>query len=610
MSALINTALLRPHLPMSMTLSPLQAPITAVFTTLGVISLGILPNPVAAQPLNPEIKVGIIQRFGSEADDTIEIKAPAGDQLTVVMQRADGGVDNLTTNQLSLDIQQRPLEAPELYERLVLSTHRSFESAEDSANQWRAKGIAVEMAQPKGWQVWAKRDVYHTPLLRRLLLDSITQQGISGPYLDSKVLETAPQASAVANYYRYSRDEIEISSGGRTVLVNGVPYPGDLRLQPNSYGTYTLVNNVEIEDYLRGVVPHEIGPSAPQTAVEAQTVLARTYALRNLRRFEVDDYEMCATTQCQVYFGWKDNLPRADQAIAATRGQVLTYNNELIDAVYSSTTGGVTAAFTDVWNGAPRPYLQPVVDSVQGAWSLASRDLSNEQNFRQFINLRQGFNEDGWKYFRWTTKSSLPDLNKELRKYLEGKQHPLADFDTIQSIQVLKRAKGGRIQQLQVVTDRGDIVLVKDEMIRAFEAPNSLLSYLEPLVDGNKRLTGYKFIGGGLGHGVGMSQTGSYNLSRLGWSHSRILNFYYPNTQLQPLNPSISYWTNPTPTVAPVAPTAEAPAAEPAPASVAAPTTPSQPSLPAPPKLPPQVQPPSGQATVTDPATIPIPGQQ
>ena len=593
---------------MSMTRFP-QLPVTAVFTTAGFLTLGFTTAPVTAQPLNPEIKVGIIQRFGSEADDKIEIKAATGDQLTVTMQRSDGSTDNLTTRQLSLDIQQRPLKEPELYERLVLSTHRSFESAEDSANQWRAKGIEVEMAQPKGWQVWAKRDVYHTPLLRRLLLDSITQQGISGPYLDSKVLEAAPQASAVANYYRYNRDEMEISSGGRTILVNGVPYPGDLKLQPNAYGTYTLVNNVAIEDYLRGVVPHEIGPTAPQTAVEAQTVLARTYALRNLRRFTVDDYEMCATTQCQVYFGWKDNLPRADQAIAATRGLVLTYNTELIDAVYSSTTGGVTAAFTDVWNGAPRPYLQPVVDSVQGAWNLASRDLSNEQNFRQFINLRQGFNEDGWNYFRWQTQSSLPELNKELRKYLEGKQHPLADFGTIQSIQVLKRAKGGRIQQLQVTTDKGEVVLLKDEMIRAFEAPNSLLSYLEPLVDSNQRLTGYKFIGGGLGHGVGMSQTGSYNLSRLGWASSRILNFYYPNTQLQPLNPSISYWTDPNPPAAAIAPTsaptppATAPAASDPFAPPSLPET-EQPALSAP------AQQPSGKATVTDPARIPIPVQQ
>ena len=78
-----------------------------------------------------------------------------------------------------------------------------------------------------------------------------------------------------------------------------------MQLQPNAYGTYSLVNNVPLETYLRGVVPYEIGANAPKAAMEAQTIIARTYALRNLRRFEVDDYELCADTHCQVYYGLK-----------------------------------------------------------------------------------------------------------------------------------------------------------------------------------------------------------------------------------------------------------------------------------------------------------------
>lgn len=545
-------------------------------------------------PLNPTIKVGIVQRFGSKAEDKLVIKAVQGDRLAVTMDRADGKTDRLDQPEITIEIKTRPFTEPRLYERLVLSDHRSFESAEDSANQWRAKGIEVEIAQPAGWQVWAKRDTYRTPLLRRLLLDDIQAQGISGPYLDSEVRESFPQASTTVQGYRYDRNQINIASGGETLLVNGVPYPGDLRLQPNAYGTYTLVNNVQIEDYLRGVVPHEIGPNAPQTAVEAQTILARTYALRNLRRFTVDDYEMCADTQCQVYFGWKANVARADAAIAATRGLVLTYDNELIDAVYSSTTGGITAAFTDVWNGEPRPYLQPVVDSVSGSWDLSRRSLADEESFRQFIQQRQGFNEDGWNYFRWTTQATLAELTKDLKSYLKNKKNPLADFNSIQAIAVTERARGGRIQTLQVTTDKGEVVLVKDEVIRAFEAPNSLLCYLEPMVDAQNTLTGYKFIGGGLGHGVGLSQTGSYNLANLGWSNSRILSFYYPNTQLQPLNPDIRYWVEPQILVAP-------PLAAPAPA-VAQPDA-SAPAVSEPAASAPAVSEPAASAPAATPAS-------
>ena len=499
--------------------------------------------PIAQAPLNPEMKVGIIQRFGSDAKDKIEIKATAGDQLTV-KSVYEGRPETLTTSQVTFDIQAKLLGQPMLQERLVLSTHRSFESAEDSANQWRARGIEVEMAQPEGWEVWAKRDVYSIPVVRRMLLNNLKAEGFNLPYMDSTVLEDVPQASFVANYYRYNRDEVEISSGARTLLVNGVPYPGSLRLQRNAYGTYTLVNNVQIEDYLRGVVPHEIGPQAPKSAVEAQTILARTYALRNLRRFKIDDYEMCATTQCQVYFGWKDPVPTADRAIANTRGLVLTYNNELIDAVYSSTTGGVTAAFTDVWNGAPRPYLQPVVDSVAGAWNLGQKSLADEKNFRQFIQKKQGFNEEGWYYFRWNTKATMKELNTDLKKYLEKRQHPLKDFTAIRSMAVTARSEGGRIRKLQVLLDNGELILEKDEVIRAFEAPNSLLCYLDPINEGGV-LKGYRFIGGGLGHGVGLSQAGSYNLAKLGWNRDRILDFYYPNTQLLPLDDSMTFWREP-----------------------------------------------------------------
>ena len=70
----------------------------------------------------------------------------------------------------------------------------------------------------------------------------------------------------------------------------------------------------------------------------------------------------------------------------------------------------------------------------------------------------------------------------------------------------------------------------------------STLFYIEPIYDANKKIKGYSFVGGGLGHGVGLSQYGSYNLAKLGWTAEKILAFYYPGTKIQPLNTSIIYW--------------------------------------------------------------------
>lgn len=491
---------------------------------------------------NPTIKVGTVQRFGAQPTDRLTLKATPGDRLKL-MFKTQNQLQTLNVESIELEVKPQSLAQPRLEERVVLSTHRSFETAEASAAYWRQQGIAVEVAQPERWQVWAKRDQYNTPLLRRLLLQSLQAKGVDA-FLDSQVLQQVPRTSWVVNGFRYNRDVLSIYAGKNLIQVNQKLYAGSLRLQPNAYGSYTLVNQVPVETYLRGVVPHEIGRNAPESAIQAQVIIARTYALRNLRRFAIDGYELCADTQCQVYEGLNGTDPVSDRAIAATAGQVLTYNNELVDALYSSATGGVTAPFQDVWQGSERPYLKTVIDAVPNqVWDLSRQSLANEQNFRAFIGLDQGFNEAEWPQFRWRTETTLAEITQTLQTYLQSQKSPLADFKAIQQVQVMERSPAGRVQKVQVQTDRGLIELVKDDILRGFDPPRSLLFYLEPLyLPDDKTLKGYAFVGGGLGHGVGLSQTGSYHLSRLGWSAARILNFYYPGTQTQPLNQSIVFW--------------------------------------------------------------------
>jgi len=512
----------------------------------------------AQAPQNPILEIGIVQRFGNEDAETLVLEPLSGDQLTVQFTTGDQ-VQTLTTNRIVLDTTLQETAEPVLREKVVLSTHRSFESAEDSAYRWQQLGIETDIAQPDDWQVWADRDTYSTPLLRRLLYRELRAAGYAAVYLDSRLQQAEPQSAAIFDGFRYNRDQMTITTQNQRVrVIEKVGdreetvrlYGGNLRLQPNAYGTYTLVNLVPIETYLRGVVPYEIGLGAPRTTIEAQAILARTYVLRNLRRFEIDDYQLCADTQCQVYFGLSGSAAKSDQAIAATRGLVLTYDNELVDALYSSNAGGVTAAFSHVWNGPDRPYLQPVVDSVYGQWDLALRPLSTENNLKAFLALESGFNEETWDTFRWQEDSDLTEIAADLREYLQPRQHPLANFTEVQRLVVTERASSGRVQTLQIATDLGVITLEKDEVIRAIAAPLSLLFYTEGLYEvppggTEPELKGYRFIGGGFGHGVGMSQTGAYNLGDLGWSSDRILQFYYPSTELKPIGDDLVFWRDP-----------------------------------------------------------------
>ncbi|WP_430683942.1 SpoIID/LytB domain-containing protein [Leptolyngbya sp. AN02str] len=580
-----------PTLPKASSAQPANPAPLAAEPSLPAASAQASQQAPAAQPApqNPTIKVGIVQRFGEQPDQsTLTLEPPSGDRLSITFETGGQTETITTTGPIKVDVVVQPLPEPQVRERVVLSTHRSFESAEDSAKQWRSRGIEVEIAQPRQWQVWAKRDTYSNPLVRRLLMRNLEAQGSRGAFLQSRVERESPKASFVINNFRYTRDQFSIAAGTNRIYVNQGTSPqtrqlfgGSLRIQPNAYGNYTLVNDVPIETYLRGVVPHEIGLQAPPTAIQAQAILARTYALRNLRRFEIDNYQLCADTQCQVYKGLSGAAEITDRAIAATQGQVLTYGNELIDALYSSTTGGVTASFSDVWNGADRPYLRPRVDSVQSVWDLNQFPLSDERNFRSFIALTAGFNEVGWDTFRWRREGTLAEIAAGLKQYLQGQQHPLARMTSIRQMEVLERANSGRVQKVAVQTDVGTVILEKDEILRALIPPRSLLFYMEPMFETiaappainpptsaesptgtpsstepitptpspaaqtQTVLKGYAFVGGGLGHAVGMSQTGAYNLGRLNWSASRILEFYYPGTRLQPLTDRLVLWRDP-----------------------------------------------------------------
>ncbi|MFM7603319.1 MAG: SpoIID/LytB domain-containing protein [Pseudanabaena sp.] len=496
---------------------------------------------------NPILKIGIVQRFGERPQDRLTLKARAGGQLTLSFPSADGKTtQTITSDRVVVEIASQPLAQPILEEKIVLSNHRSFENAAASAFHWNEKGIQTEMAQPRRWQVWAKRDVYDSMLLRYLMFYTLRSQGNLTVQLDRRVLPQKAIASFTIGDFRYNRDRLDVSSSTGIVEVsyqrenkaeiNNRPYAGTLRLQPNAHQNFTLVNNVALETYVRGVVPHEIGYNAPYAAVQAQAILARTYVLASLHRFKVDNYELCADTQCQVYRGLEDTTEVADRAISDTRGLVLTHNNRAIDALYSSTTGGITANYNDIWDGTPRPYLQSVLDLAKRPDNMRSANISDDKNLKAFLDRQEGFNEMGWKNLRWRRVGTLEELQASLKRYLRFSGDNTTNFNAIKQLQVLKRAPSGRVLEMEVTTDTGKILVKKDEIIDAFDPPDSTFFKLEPIYQ-DKVLTGYAFIGGGLGHGVGMSQTGSYNLARMGWTYDRILNFYYTNTQLEKLRP-------------------------------------------------------------------------
>jgi stage II sporulation protein D len=146
------------------------------------------------------------------------------------------------------------------------------------------------------------------------------------------------------------------------VVVDGVPYRGSLRALVNARGTLNLVNRVDLEEYLYGVVPAEMGPKRFDAieALKAQAVAARTYAMAHRGQFEAEGYDICPGPKCQAYGGASVEDPLSTAAVDGTRGLVLAYGGQFADALYVSTCGGVTENVENVFAGGPMPYLVSV----------------------------------------------------------------------------------------------------------------------------------------------------------------------------------------------------------------------------------------------------------
>src|SRR5262252_1007441 len=150
----------------------------------------------------------------------------------------------------------------------------------------------------------------------------------------------------------------EIDLGGTSIEFESKTYRGKMEVSGNARNTFTVINELPIEEYLLGVVPNELNPvTFPEVeALKAQAVAARTYIMRNLGQYKREGYDICATDACQVYMGQGTEQPLSTQAVTETRGMIATYADQPINAMYSSTCGGRTENAENIFD-QKFPYL-------------------------------------------------------------------------------------------------------------------------------------------------------------------------------------------------------------------------------------------------------------
>ncbi|HEX6558158.1 MAG TPA: SpoIID/LytB domain-containing protein, partial [Longimicrobiales bacterium] len=207
-----------------------------------------------------------------------------------------------------------------------------------------------------------------------------------------------------------------LTSSTGLVTINGLTYRGSAEVRTNSASLLAGVNELPLEQYLYGVVPRELGPIAyPEVeAQKAQAIAARTYALSGIGKRASDGYDLLATTSDQVYGGYSAEHPVSNAAVDATHGIVLTYEGNLISALYSSASGGYTADNEEAFDGAPAPYLRGIPDAERGEAEahVPSLDVFKmHANPNSLRNAKESDFESDWsRYHRWTYEWSMQDM--------------------------------------------------------------------------------------------------------------------------------------------------------------------------------------------------------
>jgi stage II sporulation protein D len=285
---------------------------------------------------------------------------------------------------------------------------------------------------------------------------------------------------------------------GSLLELDSRQYHGWMDIFINPVGVPVAVNEVKIEEYLKGVVPNELSPALFPfvEAQKAQSVAARTFAIRNLGNFARFGYDLYGDERSQSYAGMEREHPLCSRGVDETKGVIATYQGDPIWAFYCSTCGGRSEAYHLVFKGEPIEYLR------------GGAPCHDEKS----------------PYHRWERWIDIRRVQSDLDRY--------ANVGSLKELIPLARSETGRIIEMSFVGDRGRKVLRGNDVRFALGLPSSLILEMEPVLDLGGYVQKLHVQGRGWGHGVGMCQVGAADLAEKGQSYDQILRHYYPGIEV------------------------------------------------------------------------------
>lgn len=302
-------------------------------------------------------------------------------------------------------------------------------------------------------------------------------------------------------------------------------YRGSILLTADRLGKVAVINQVDLEDLMKGLVPSEIFAKGHLEALKAQAVTARGEVLAKIGlKHLADPYLLCTEQHCAVYRGVSGEAATTNAAVDATRGEALfDQHNRLVDSVYSAVCGGHTENNDIVWGGVPNESLRGRPDVLPGKpagpspsqlGKFLQADVQHACKVSSFANLAK---------YRWEKRFTAQDVDNKLKEFNLG--HVMA-------MTVTERGVSGRARLLQISGEEGATTLRGELTIRrAFGMLNSAMFELKAERDAKGRPTAWVFTGGGWGHGVGMCQVGAIGRAEAGQNYREILSHYFNGAQ-------------------------------------------------------------------------------
>ena len=472
------------------------------------------------------------------------------------------------------------------YHVLVESGYRSYEQAADDAQEYR-----------DGFVAWIDGDY-------QVRAGSYTSRQEAEDAAQSLGGTVAGTSSYAVNVTRTGTAEILFQFDGGDALALGVMpdvtgadavrtwfkgyrYYGGFRYERISGGDLTVVNIVDLETYIKGVVPYEMSSSWPLEALKVQAVCARSYAYINIHSGKHTSYhfDVCNTTDCQAYYGAGTNsssyqaTERTDQAVDETAGEYAWYDGQVIEAFYSSSHGGASESVYNVWGTSLEqyPYLCGVEDPYEAdmasknsysSWTVSYSSSELAQRLENYgydassgiesltltysdlgnvIQVRVNYRGGGSDTIRPSSMRSVFGISS-IRFTVNGQAASSGSGTTSSSGGGLT-ANGSTSLDSQgtytVISGSGSLSQAGLDGLYAISGSGSITPAEDAASGGGSGTdtptgtqvtvsgSSYSFQGSGNGHQLGLSQYGAWAMAERGFTYEEIIEFYYPGTYVQ-----------------------------------------------------------------------------